>query len=44
MQIRDIIGVAIEDAVVNMKDPQEALDKAKKECDQVLKDYLMTVE
>lgn len=44
VQIRDIVGVAIEDVVVNMKDPKEALDKAKKECDQVLDDYLMTVE
>ena len=44
VQIRDIVGVAIEEAVVNMKDPKEALDKAKKDCDQVLDDYLMTVE
>ncbi len=44
VQIRDIVGVAIEDVVVNMKDPQQVLDKAKEDCDQVLSDYLMTVE
>lgn len=37
--IRDIFGAAIEDAVVNGVDPQEALDRAAEETNQVLEDY-----
>lgn len=39
VQIRDIVGAAIEEAVVNNVDPKEALDKATGEANQVLKDY-----
>ncbi len=39
VQIRDIVGAAIEDAVVNNVDPKTALDKATSETNQVLKDY-----
>jgi sn-glycerol 3-phosphate transport system substrate-binding protein len=37
--IRDIVGAAIEDVVVNGVDPQEALDFATEESNQVLADY-----
>ncbi len=37
--IRDIEGAAIEEAVVNGVDPQEALDAAVEESNQVLEDY-----
>jgi len=37
--IRDIIGAAIEDVVVNGVDPKEALDFATEETNQVLADY-----
>ena len=37
--IRDIVGAAIEDVVVNGVDPQEALDFATEETNQVLTDY-----
>jgi ABC-type glycerol-3-phosphate transport system substrate-binding protein len=37
--IRDIVGAAIEDAVVNDVDPQEALSAANEESNQVLEDY-----
>ena len=39
VQIRDIVGAAIEDVVVNNVDPKAALDKATEESNQVLKDY-----
>ena len=39
VQIRDIVGAAIEEAVVNNVDPKTALDKATNEANQVLKDY-----
>ncbi len=39
VRIRDIVGAAIEEAVVNDVDPQQALDKATEEANQVLKDY-----
>jgi sn-glycerol 3-phosphate transport system substrate-binding protein len=39
VQIRDIVGAAIEDVVVNKIDPQEALDKATVDSNQVLSDY-----
>jgi sn-glycerol 3-phosphate transport system substrate-binding protein len=39
VQIRDIVGAAIEEAVVNNVDPKAALDKATNETNQVLKDY-----
>ena len=44
VQIRDIVGTAIEEIVINMKDPQATLDATKARCDQVLADYLSTVE
>ena len=44
VEIRDIVSVAIEDIVVNMTDPKTTLDAAKVKCDQVLSDYLSTVE
>lgn len=37
--IRDIVGTAIEEAVVNSKDPQEALDDAVEEINELLADY-----
>lgn len=37
--IRDVVGAAIEDVVVNGVDPQEALSNAKEEADQILQDY-----
>jgi len=37
--IRDIVGAAIEDVVVNGVDPQEAADFATQEANQVLADY-----
>lgn len=37
--IRDIVGAAIEDVVVNGVDPKEALDFATEEANQVLADY-----
>jgi sn-glycerol 3-phosphate transport system substrate-binding protein len=39
VQIRDIVGAAIEDVVVNDVDPKEALDKATTDANQVLADY-----
>ena len=39
VRIRDIVGAAIEDAVVNNVDPKTALDKATEESNQVLTDY-----
>ena len=39
VQIRDIVGAAIEDVVVNDVAPKEALDKATTEVNQVLADY-----
>jgi sn-glycerol 3-phosphate transport system substrate-binding protein len=39
VQIRDIVGAAIEEVVVNNVDPKEALDKATAESNQVLQDY-----
>lgn len=39
VQIRDIIGAAIEDVVVNNIDPKKALDKATTDTNKVLKDY-----
>jgi sn-glycerol 3-phosphate transport system substrate-binding protein len=39
VQIRDIMGTAIEEVVVNGQDPQETLDKAAAEANQVLADY-----
>ena len=37
--IRDIIGAAIEEAVVNGRDPEEALDDAVEEISSLLEDY-----
>ncbi len=42
--IRDIVGAAIEDAVVNGMDPKEALDRAAEESNQVLEDYASLLE
>jgi sn-glycerol 3-phosphate transport system substrate-binding protein len=42
--IRDIVGAAIEEAVVNGVDPQEALDTAVEESNQVLADYASLLE
>jgi sn-glycerol 3-phosphate transport system substrate-binding protein len=42
--IRDIVGAAIEDAVVNSMDPKEALDRAADESNQVLEDYASLLE
>ena len=39
VRIRDIVGAAIEDTVVNNVEPKTALDKATTESNQVLKDY-----
>lgn len=39
MTIRDIVGAAIEEVVVNGRDPQEALDSATEEINQLLRDY-----
>jgi sn-glycerol 3-phosphate transport system substrate-binding protein len=39
VEIRDVVGAAIEDAVVNMKDPKTVLDEAAKKTNQILKDY-----
>jgi len=39
VQIRDIVGTAIEEIVVNGADPQETLDNAAAEANQVLADY-----
>jgi len=44
VQIRDIVQTAIEEVVVNMAGPQATLDATKAKCDQVLADYLSTVE
>lgn len=41
--IRDIVGAAIEDALVNGVDPKEALDAAVEESNQVLADYAALV-
>lgn len=37
--IRDVVGAAIEEAVVNGVDPQEALNNAVEESNQILEDY-----
>jgi sn-glycerol 3-phosphate transport system substrate-binding protein len=37
--VRDIVGAAIEEVVVNQADPQEALDAATAEINQLLQDY-----
>lgn len=37
--IRDVVGAAIEEAVVNGVDPQEALDTAVEESNEILEDY-----
>ncbi|MHA1567075.1 MAG: ABC transporter substrate-binding protein, partial [Alphaproteobacteria bacterium] len=42
--IRDIVGSAIEEAVVNGVDPKEALDVAAEESNQVLEDYASLLE
>ena len=42
--IRDIVGAAIEDAVVNGVDPQAALDVATEESNQILEDYASLLE
>ncbi|MBN1566052.1 MAG: extracellular solute-binding protein, partial [Anaerolineae bacterium] len=42
--IRDVIGAAIEDAVVNGVDPQTALDTAAEESNQILSDYASLLE
>ena len=42
--IRDVVGAAIEDAVVNGVDPQEALDTATEESNQILEDYASLIE
>ncbi|MCB9452947.1 MAG: extracellular solute-binding protein [Anaerolineaceae bacterium] len=42
--IRDIVGAAIEEAVVNNVDPREALDAANEEINQLLEDYASLVE
>jgi sn-glycerol 3-phosphate transport system substrate-binding protein len=39
VRIRDIVGAAIEEVVVNDVDPKTALDKATADANQVLKDY-----
>lgn len=39
VQIRDIVGAAIEEAVVNGVDPKQALDEATAQANQVLQDY-----
>ncbi len=39
VQIRDIVGAAIEEAVTQNRDPQEALDKAAQEVNRVLSEY-----
>lgn len=44
VQIRDIVGAAIEDIVVNGVDPKEALDKATADANQVLADYASMVK
>ncbi len=41
--IRDIVGAAIEDALVNGVDPKQALDAAVEESNQVLADYAALV-
>jgi sn-glycerol 3-phosphate transport system substrate-binding protein len=41
--IRDIVGTAIEEAVVNGVDPQEALDAAVEETNQILEDYISLI-
>jgi len=42
--IRDVIGAAIEEAVVNGVDPQEALDTAVEESNLILEDYASLLE
>jgi sn-glycerol 3-phosphate transport system substrate-binding protein len=42
--IRDVVGAAIEEAVVNGVDPQEALDAAVEESNLVLEDYASLLE
>jgi len=44
VQIRDIVQTSIEEVVVNMADPKATLEATKAKCDQVLADYLATVE
>jgi sn-glycerol 3-phosphate transport system substrate-binding protein len=42
--IRDIVGTAIEEAVVNGVDPQQALDDAVEQINQLLEDYASLME
>ncbi len=42
--IRDVVGAAIEEAVVNGVDPQEALDTAVDESNTILEDYASLVQ
>ena len=44
VQIRDVVGTGIEEILVGMKDPKTVLTDTKKKCDQVLADYISTVE
>ena len=44
VQIRDVVGVAIENILVAKQDPKAALTDAKRRCDEILKDYISTVE
>lgn len=44
VQIRDIVGTAIEEIVVNGADPKTALDSAAAEANQVLADYAQLVQ
>jgi sn-glycerol 3-phosphate transport system substrate-binding protein len=39
VEIRDVVGAAIEDVVVNMKDPKTVLDAAQAKTNQILKNY-----
>ena len=39
VQIRDVVGTAIEDALVNNQDPKEVLDRAAEEANRILKEY-----
>jgi len=44
VQIRDIEGTAIEDALLNGEDPKAALDKAAEEANRVLEEYQQTLK
>ncbi len=39
VQIRDVVGTAIEEVLVNNADPKEALDKAAAEANRILQEY-----